>query len=75
MAGIDFRGQLDQLARALITNEDLQRAERVERGLDNQGNPVLEGRDFIPLRDENGDVWRIRINSSGTIRATKVTTP
>lgn len=59
------------IARMMRTPADAERARRVERGLDAQGRPVLDDRDFLPLRSPDGSVWRIRVDNSGVITATK----
>jgi hypothetical protein len=72
---MDDRDAGKQLARAVATYVrevvDIDTRRKVERAIDNQGHVILDGRDFIPLKDENGAVWRIRVNSAGVISATQ----
>lgn len=53
------------IARMMRTPADVDRARRIERGLDNEGRPVLEPREFIAMRAPDGSVWRYRIDNSG----------
>lgn len=67
-----LQAAVQDLVRTLIPGEDIQRARRVDHGLDNAGKPILDGRDFLPLRSPDGSVWRIRISDTGMISAKKV---
>ena len=64
-----MREKLDEamgrVARTLITREDMDCAQRVERGLDAQGNPLINDREFLQLKDSDGSgrVWRIRVRN------------
>ena len=53
------------LVRALIPREEIDRAHRVDRGLDAQGNPLINDREFLQLKDSDGSgrVWRIRVRN------------
>lgn len=61
----------EPLVGTLRRREDIDRARRVERAIDNTGAVILEGRDFIPVRSPDGSTWRIRVSNTGVISATK----
>jgi len=46
---------------------------KVERAIAEDGQVILDGRDYLPLRSPDGSVWRIRVDNAGTITATKET--
>lgn len=54
---------------AMRPREDYDRARRVEAGLDNEGRPIIDNRDFLPLRSPDGSVWRVRISNTGVLSA------
>lgn len=60
------------LAERLLPRENVDALRRVNRGLDNQGRPILDHLDFIPLRSPDGSVWRVRIDNAGVLSAKKV---
>ena len=60
-----------RLGGVLVTADDMRRARRVERAIDAQGRPNLEGLDFIPLRSPDGSTWRIRVDNAGALSASK----
>ena len=59
------------MVEALMPRESFDRARRVERGLDNQGRPIIDPRDFFSLRSPDGSVWRVRISDTGVLSAIK----
>ena len=61
------RGILD----SLFKQEHYDRARKVDRGLDNEGKPVIDPRDFLSLRSPDGSVWRVRIDNAGVLSAKK----
>lgn len=56
-----------KLARVVIPDKTLDAVERTMRATDNQGNIIISGRDFIPLRSPDGTIWRVRVANDGTL--------
>lgn len=60
-----------RLAATLEPASALQRARRVDRAISADGRPILEGRDYLPLRSPDGATWRVRVDNAGVLTATK----
>lgn len=54
------------------TKEDYDRARRVERAIDNQGNPVDMAPNARYWTSPDGSVWAERIDNSGVLTTKKV---
>ncbi len=63
----------EELVGLVRPSEDIQRNQRVDRAVDTDGRVDLSGRDFLPVKSPDGSTWRIRVDNSGTLTATKVT--
>ena len=62
---VKLEESMSRLARVLASDEDIRRAQRVDHGLDAQGNPLINDREFLQLKysDGSGRVWRIRVRN------------
>ena len=63
----------EPIAQAIKSAADIRRSHLVDKAIDPQGRPVIEGWDFIPVRSPDGSTWRIRVSDGGVITASKVT--
>lgn len=62
-----------QTVRVITPPEQIDTLQRANRALDNKGRVIDHPRRFVRLLDENGDVWRVKISSAGTISGVKET--
>lgn len=62
-----------KIMESILPPEHYDRARRVDRGLDNQGHPVIDPRDFMSLRSPDGSVWRVRVSNTGVLTTKKET--
>ncbi len=65
----DFRLDKPAMAivRALTPDGYYDQARKVNQGIANDGRPIIEAFDFIPMRSAAGSLWRVRIDDNGNL--------
>lgn len=51
--------------------EDIDRARRVERAIDNAGNVIAKPQPFFRLESPDKSIWRVKVDNAGVITASK----